>query len=399
VTFEETVRAAIDRVVSEARERLEAELRAEGDRLVEAAAAERTLAASQAADAAASEVWRDATAQLDQFRETARAETDELKRAADVEIAGWKTRLDELQRTHKDEIDGVLQTAHVEIDDARRMAATQVDDVQREFEQRLAHANAETDRANAEVARVSAQIDSANAQAETVRRETAEQARTDARRLAEADAARLVEAVSAIDAADSLADVLDALARAAGAEVERAAVFIVRGERLQGWRWSGFSSAVSPRSIDLPLNRAGIAGDALRHQAAVRWSLAEPRDDARLPELATPPDASGGDETPVRDSLEVREALALPVSVGGVAVAVLYADTTTDDGPTGSGRWTGTLDVLARYAGRALEAVTLRRATSPTPFRGVARASHSAPPRASEGDRSGGEDGAIAVHS
>jgi hypothetical protein len=57
-----------------------------------------------------------------------------------------------------------------------------------------------------------------------------------------------------------------------------------------------------------------------------------------------------------------RDALALPILLGGTVAAVLYADTPAD-GPAASSRWPATLDVLARHAGRVLEAMTIRHIT------------------------------------
>lgn len=173
--------------------------------------------------------------------------------------------------------------------------------------------------------------------------------------------------------------------------MDRAALFIVRGERLHGWRWSGFGLAPSPKSIELTFERAGIAGDAVRRRAATRWSRLDERDDARLPDLAASTPVAAH-ESPVADGERpVREALAFPVMVGGAPVAVLYADTALDDGPTSSSRRTGTLHALVRYAGRALEAMTVQQATGPMLARAVARASQTAPPRLRDDDSVAGE--------
>ena len=42
---------------------------------------------------------------------------------------------------------------------------------------------------------------------------------------------------------DTLGELLDYLGQCAGREVPRAAVLVVRGERLQGWRFTGFGGA------------------------------------------------------------------------------------------------------------------------------------------------------------
>ena len=61
--------------------------------------------------------------------------------------------------------------------------------------------------------------------------------------------------------------------------------------------------------------------------------------------------------------------LAVPVIVGGRVVAVIYADGVTLDGheravPSG---WPEVIEVLARHAGRCLEALTTQRDRGPPP--------------------------------
>jgi len=57
---------------------------------------------------------------------------------------------------------------------------------------------------------------------------------------------RLVEAIRAIDAGHSLGEILDALLTHASRETARAAVLLVRGERLRIWKSSGFATAIAP---------------------------------------------------------------------------------------------------------------------------------------------------------
>jgi hypothetical protein len=51
----------------------------------------------------------------------------------------------------------------------------------------------------------------------------------------------------------------------------------------------------------------------------------------------------------------------MPVTVGGAVVAILYADGPDAD-KNGEPHWPARLDVLARYAGRMLESITIRQA-------------------------------------
>jgi hypothetical protein len=80
-----------------------------------------------------------------------------------------------------------------------------------------------------------------------------------------------------------------------------------------------------------------------------------------------------------------REAAAFPVGVAGAVVAVLYVDTTSSD--AGERHLAVTeIDILARHAGRMLEAITVQQAAGlrPPP---VARLSQ--PPPASGGGTTG----------
>ena len=75
---------------------------------------------------------------------------------------------------------------------------------------------------------------------------------------------RLLESVRGLDGATSLSEVLDALALAAAREAARAAVVVLRNERIQGWRMSGFGPRdTQPKSIDLTLAESGVIGVAI----------------------------------------------------------------------------------------------------------------------------------------
>ena len=74
---------------------------------------------------------------------------------------------------------------------------------------------------------------------------------------------RLLAGIRALDGATSLSETLDALALAAAREASRAAVLVVRSERLQGWKLTGFADRDSqPKAIDLGLNEGGVIGEA-----------------------------------------------------------------------------------------------------------------------------------------
>ncbi len=165
---------------------------------------------------------------------------------------------------------------------------------------------------------------------------------------------RLLESIRGLDGASSLSEVLDALALASAREAARAAVVVLRADRIIGWKMSGFGPRdAQPKSIDLPLGESGVIGMAVGAARAVTT-----RDSQSTA-------AGPGFETLAAD----RMGLAVPVIVGGRVVAVVYADGVTLDGherPVPSG-WPEVIEVLARHAGRCLEALTTQRAAAAPP--------------------------------
>jgi hypothetical protein len=164
-----------------------------------------------------------------------------------------------------------------------------------------------------------------------------------------AGVSRLLESVRGLDGATSLSEVLDALALAAAREAARAAVVVLRGERIQGWRMSGFGPRdTQPKSIDLTLAESGVIGLAIGAARAV-----------------TTKDSQGAGIGPGFETLPAdRMGLAVPVIVGGRVVAVVYADAVSIDGHERHvpSSWPELIEVLARHAGRCLEALTTQKA-------------------------------------
>ena len=166
---------------------------------------------------------------------------------------------------------------------------------------------------------------------------------------------RLLESVRALDRASSLGEVLDALGDASALEAARAAVLVVRQERLLGWKLSGFGVRDSqPKSTELGLNESGV----------IRVAVG----------MARPTLTRDGDtniDSPSFAELGVDHlGYAVPVIVGGRAVAVVYADTGGRDpqGHTVSRRWWEVIELLARHAARCLEALTVQKvATAASP--------------------------------
>jgi hypothetical protein len=170
--------------------------------------------------------------------------------------------------------------------------------------------------------------------------------------VADIAAERLIDGVRSIDHARSLSEVLDTLASCAGREAPRAAVLVVRGESFRGWRLVGFDAA---DTVDIAPADAGVIAKAARTGAAVSAATGGAPGFAKLP--------AG------------RASVAMPISMSGQIVAVLYADQGAGEGDATAGTvdegganadsavgWLDRLEVLTRHAARCLEAITAFKA-------------------------------------
>lgn len=191
---------------------------------------------------------------------------------------------------------------------------------------------------------------SAQADREAAAVEAAERVAADLAASARTASDRLVEAVRAIDRARSLTEVLDALAGSAGREASRAAVLLVSGDRVRGWRFVGFPAVLDASQIECPLGESGIIADAVEQK------------------LTTSTSASGksGPSFALLENQVSAEAIAIPVALSGEVVAVLYADQVDAElgtlNPESSPLNSGPLELLALHAARSLEALTAFKA-------------------------------------
>jgi len=158
-----------------------------------------------------------------------------------------------------------------------------------------------------------------------------------------ASASRVLESVRGLDGAASLTEVLDLLTLAVARESGRAATLVVKGERLIGWRTSGLGAAdTEPRTLEANINDVGALAAAV--------NTTRPAVAGQGSALAAPAFAHLAPE---------QVGLAVPLIVGGRAVAVVYSDA-GDTTPMPA--WQATVEVLVRHAGRCLEAMTVQRA-------------------------------------
>ena len=166
--------------------------------------------------------------------------------------------------------------------------------------------------------------------------------------LARAD--RLLTSVRALDAAESLSEVLDALAEAAAREAGRAVVLLVRGDELSGWRMSAMRRPLPTRG---PSTLA--AADAGLFERRNR-DLGAGIDRGRR---RRPPPFTLDD----RD----RTGIAVPLIVDDRVVALVYADDGGDAAREVPSAWPEHVELLARHGSRCLEALTARQSVRGRP--------------------------------
>jgi chemotaxis protein histidine kinase CheA len=413
---EEIQRSAVEereRAVQQAVEAASAEVQKHADVQIAQlrdAAQKQAEEINRAAEDQVNELRNTLRAQLEDVRRAAQAETEDARRTADASI-------EHARRVAAAQVDDALRVAAAQVEEALRAGAAQVDDAQRRAEEQLAEtrrdleaqleevrrgarADAEKAQRDLEAARaeadaavrnaraeaedvVIAQLTAAQAEAEQKIDQAVDRTRTDAHQADLAHIARLVDAIRRLDDTRSLSEALDALADCAARQVERAAVLMVKGDTLRIRRLAGFG-AERPAG-DLDIDSAGLAGAVLSTGVTVSRPAVEPGDAEGSRQPALPSFARNAG---------ARHAVALPITVGGRVVAVLYADATPAHAPSDASRWPATLEVLARHASRVLEAMTMEQATGLLLPRRAPRATRGVLPGPLEHGGTGEEDSA-----
>jgi hypothetical protein len=332
MSLEERIRQSVGSAVDEMRTRMEAEVRALVQELVSSAAEERQAAVATARDEALADARRELERQVAEAE--ARVTADVGQRLAEARAHEREQTTHELRERVQADADARLQAAAAEAE--ARLASTIA-----ESDARLTTAVAEADdRLRAAQAEAARMLDASVAEARAREREAAL-----------AGLSRLREAIRGLDGATTLSEVLDVLGQSAGREAARAALLLLRGDRLQGWKLSGFGARdASPKNVELGLVDGGIIGLAVTTTRTV-----------------TTQDGHAANAGP--DVFELpadRMGLAVPVIVGGRAVAVVYADSAASDPQDGAvpSCWTEAIEILARHAARCLEALTAQRAAA-----------------------------------
>jgi hypothetical protein len=215
-------------------------------------------------------------------------------------------------------------------------------------------ARAARDAADRELAAARADLSAARAEAETVRQSAGHPGAPTAASMAVPSPQgaslldRLAGTMRAMDDASSLTHVLDALLDGVGGAFRGAAIFLVRADRLQGWRRSaGGPVASDAPPADVPLSTVSPLTQALTTARVIVSNHESPVDNP------PPLGADGWTAT-------------LPLIVGHRVVALIQAedDARNGDAAHPSERRTALTisDLLVRHAGRCLAALTANAA-------------------------------------
>jgi hypothetical protein len=155
---------------------------------------------------------------------------------------------------------------------------------------------------------------------------------------------RLFGAMRAMDAAKSLTEILTVLVQAAATEASRAAIFIGHGNHLQGHKAIGFTTEIGTHRV--PATGAGLLAQALARREVVIGSK-EP-----------------GLEPPAFAALPADGAsIALPITIGGEPVAVLYTDDGGSTNQVAPASWREAVQILGSHAASCLAHLTATRTT------------------------------------
>ena len=354
--------------VEDARNRLQVEMQEAFETEKSALASTHEQQIAQAADAARLEATR--------VGETAAAEAERLRAEAEQAAAHARTEAEatveairqELRASQdaalrlREEHDGEVARLRADYDAliaSVRDEATQLRDEVARLTQQRDEALSSSGDARAEVEavtmRLRGEFESLTLQAQQMAEAALASARSEAQTAAalhgqaldahQMGTVRLLDGIRALDAASSLTEVLDALTQSAAREAGRAAVLVVKGERLVGWRTAGFGSYDHDARV-----LEGSTGDTGALAAAVNTGRPAM---VGAGSVLTAPAFS---ESPAD-----RPGLAVPLLVAGRTVAVVYADPGVDAAPVG---WTSPVEVLVRHAARCLEGLAVHRAAA-----------------------------------
>lgn len=283
----------------------------------------------------------------DDFRQQVSTAVGEIATVASAADNAQRDALDALDAAHAQALEA-LRAEHTQaLDQLRSEHAAALDASDHARVEALQDVRAEADRALAQAEEALAEaVGQAEAHAEQRRAAAYVESSQLARHEAAERLGAVARAVAAMDDAQSLSDVLDALAEGLAAQAARSVVLVLKGETARVWRRVGFETPLVEVGEELALEQHADLLALVESAAPV--SLEGRGDEERLLGVATLPEGHAG--------------VAVPVAIGGQVTALAYAD--AGDSPVQPfPGWGDLVEVLARHAARCLEALTAMRAS------------------------------------
>ena len=297
------------------RQRLQQEVAAARQRLLQEREGERAQAeqaAQQEREAARQQVQQERDAERQQVQQEREAERQQLKQLLMAERQKLQQQLVADGERARQEIETLTARHQAELAAAKQAAATAAAAA-------AATAAATAAAAKTAIAAPAAAIASAGA-------------------LPPAAFDRVLAAISDLDGTHTLASALDLLLAHSGAVAGRAALFLIDGDHLKAWKSSAIPDA------DVRMVASPIAGADLLARAIQTGRATPSSSDLPAPPFAKLPADGAG--------------LAVPVMIGGRAVAVLYVDSGAKPAPPGSD---ATIELLARHTSTVVALRTAMR--------------------------------------
>ena len=166
---------------------------------------------------------------------------------------------------------------------------------------------------------------------------------------------RVLAGVRRLDADTTLTAGLDSLGELIAAFSGRAAILVIEENgKIRPWRFVGFSPDRGDVSA-LPLTDADVS---------FMNKIILQRQTCLLP--STDEGGTNSGKLSFAELTEGRHALVVPVVIGDDVMVLVYADDVSFASPLPVSSWSEAVELLARYAGRRLEGLTIERALSST---------------------------------
>jgi hypothetical protein len=167
-----------------------------------------------------------------------------------------------------------------------------------------------------------------------------------------ADYSSLKASIAAIEKGTNLSEVLTHLIAEVTKHVDRAAMFIIKGQAAVGWYARGFEHPDSIKSVNIPLTADTVFRAVASSRHSMRGHISQsPATGQALARLRGDPQGI----------------VAVPLILRDKVAAVLYCDTSQDEMPPGTA---DLVEILVAFAGKAIDVLSAApraQAATPTP--------------------------------